>query len=71
MLSEGFLRDFFKLPGGKKSRVDETCPKCGCTMNVLEYNRIFKRIDIRCVSCKYNWSVEPLDATPAKPGAVE
>lgn len=64
MFSEGFMRDFFKLPNGKKSRLDETCQKCGCTMNVLEYRPQFKDIEIRCVSCKYRWTVKPLDSTP-------
>ena len=69
MLSESFLRDFFHLRPGKKSKdIDQTCSKCGNDMNMMEYDHVFKRINIRCSRCKYSWSVPTLDSQ-AKPDA--
>ena len=52
---------------GKPKGIDQTCPKCGNDMNMMEYDGVFKRIEIKCVRCKFRWSVPTLDSIPEPP----
>lgn len=52
--------------------IDRKCPKCGVVMAGMQWDPIFKRIDLTCIGgCGYKWSSPPLDASTAQREGVK
>ena len=67
LFPEPLVRDVYGIKK-RGSAIDRRCCKCGDPFCAMEYDRIFKRLAMKCMCCGYTWSQPTLDSQASEAG---